>query len=190
MAERLRKRCATPGLLLGLVLPAALLAAPPGPLEPLYDSGASVPIAPYLAVPGVAQDQQGVGADRPRFPLTSTLVRGVLSHEVPVFDSRWLTQPLVITGTDRHSMAWVLMHRQRLEDIGAKVLVVEAFTPQHLALAQSLVPQLPMRPREGGWIEERLQAAGASVYPLLIGTDGVARQMLPLPSGSSAEVAP
>ena len=164
-------------LLLGAVHPAAV-AAPP--LEAVYDSGSTVPIAPYLAVPGNNPDNRDGVVHRPNFPLTSTLVRGVLPKEVPVFDARWLTQALVVTGTDRHSMAWLLLHQAQLEALGAKVLVVQAMTPQHLALAQSLVPQLPMWPRDGGWIEEQLRAAGAAVYPILIGTDGIARQILPV----------
>lgn len=174
-------RAAATALLLGLLGPAMVAAAP---LEAVYDSGKTVPITPYLAVPGNNPDNRDGVVHRPQFPITSALARGVLPKEVPVFDARWLTQALVVTGTDRHSMAWLLLHQAQLEAIGAKVLVVQALTPQHLALAQSLVPQLPMWPRDGGWIEERLRAAGAAFYPLVIGTDGIARQILPVVPGT------
>jgi integrating conjugative element protein (TIGR03765 family) len=152
-------------------------------LESVYDSGRSVPIAPYLAVAGNNPDN-GWQAET-RYPITSTLQRGVLPRAVPVFDASWLTHPLVVTGTDRHSMAWLLMHKQHLEDMNARVLVVEAHKGLQLAMAQSLVPLLPMWPRDDNWIEDRLRTAGASVYPLLIGTDGIARQILPLQRGVS-----
>lgn len=174
---------AATAMLLGVLVPAAVAAVP---LEALYDSGRSVPIAPYLAVPGNNADNRDGVAHKPQFPITSALTRGVLPREVPVFDARWLTQALVVTGTDRHSMAWLLLHRAQLETTGAKVLVVEAFTPQHFALAQSLVPELPMWPRDGRWIEDRLLAAGVAFYPLLIGTDGIARQILPMVRGATA----
>ena len=157
---------------------------PASALETVYDSGRSVPIAPYLAVPG--NNPNNGQQDGTKYPITSTLQRGVLPQDVPVFDARWLTHPLVVTGTDRHSMAWLLMHRQQLEDMNARVLVVEAHKAQQLAMAQSLVPQLPMWPRDDNWIEDRLRAAGARVYPLLIGTDGIARQILPLQRGVSS----
>ena len=163
-------------------------AAQIAPAEAVYDSGRSVPIQPYLAVPGSSPDAssgesgaEGPGGARPAvFPVTSSLKRGVLPHEVSVFDRSLLTQALVVTGTDRHSMAWLLLHRGRLAAMDAKVVVVQAHAPQHLALARSMLPGLPMVLRTSGWIEDRLRAAGAGVYPLLIGTDGMARQILPM----------
>lgn len=159
----------------GLAAQAALAAS----AEPVFDSGRSIPIAPYLAVPGsdgTVRGEQAPGA--PSFPITSSLHRGVLPQEVAVFDRGLLTQALVVTGTDRHSMAWMLLHRERLAAVDAKVVVVQAHTPQHFALARSMLPELPMLLRTSTWLEKRLLAAGAGVYPVLIGTDGMARQIL------------
>ncbi|RCW66199.1 DUF2859 domain-containing protein [Pseudorhodoferax soli] len=158
------------------------------PVEAVFDSGRSIPIQPYLAVPGSVPEAStgwdgGAASDGAKpgaFPVTSSLKRGVLPHEVPVFDRSLLTQALVVTGTDRHSMAWLLLHRARLAAIDAKVVVVQAHAPQYLALARSMLPGLPIVLRNSSWIEDRLRAAGADVYPLLIGTDGVARQILPM----------
>lgn len=167
------------------------------PVEAVFDSGRSIPIQPYLAVPGSSPEAAGSesGAERsgvppPVFPVTSSLRRGVLAHEVPVFDRSLLTQALVVTGTDRHSMAWLLLHRARLAAIDAKVVVVQAHAPQHLALARSMLPGLPIVLRNSRWIEDRLRAAGADVYPLLIGTDGKARQILPMDDTGLVLVAP
>jgi integrating conjugative element protein (TIGR03765 family) len=162
---------------LGLAAQAALAAS----VEPVFDSGRSIPIAPYLAVPGSDGTVRGEQAQSaPSFPITSSLSRGVLPQEVAVFDRSLLTQALVVTGTDRHSMAWMLLHRERMAAVDAKVVVVQAHTPQHLALARSLLPELPMLLRTSTWLEQRLLAAGAGVYPVLIGTDGMARQILPM----------
>jgi integrating conjugative element protein (TIGR03765 family) len=156
--------------------------------EPVFDSGRSIPIAPYLAVPGsdaTVRGEQAPGA--PSYPITSSLRRGVLPKEVAVFDRSLLTQALVITGTDRHSIAWMLLHRERLAAVDAKVVVVQAHTPQHLALARSMLPELPMLLRKSTWLEESLLAAGATVYPVLIGTDGMARQILPMDAAGGAD---
>lgn len=168
------------------------------PVEAVFDSGRSIPIQPYLAVPGSASEASTVsdggaasgGAKPGAFPVISSLKRGVLLHEVPVFDRSLLTQALVVTGTDRHSVAWLLLHRGRLAAIDAKVVVVQAHAPQHLALARSMLPGLPIVLRNSRWIEDRLRAAGADVYPLLIGTDGVARQILPMDDPGLVPVAP
>lgn len=168
------------------------------PVEAVFDSGRSIPIQPYLAVPGSSPEAaagsesgaKSIGVLPPVFPVTSSLRRGVLAHEVPVFDRSLLTQAMVVTGTDRHSMAWLLLHRGQLAAIDAKVVVVQAHAPQHLALARSMLPGLPMVLRNSHWIEERLRAAGADVYPLLIGTDGMARQILPMDDPGLVPVAP
>lgn len=162
---------------LGLAAQAALAAS----AEPVFDSGRSISIAPYLAVPGSDATVRGEPATgAPAFPITSQLHRGVLPQEVAVFDRSLMTQALVVTGTDRHSMAWMLLHRERLVAVDAKVVVVQAHAPQHLALARSMLPELPMLLRMSTWLEGRLLAAGANVYPVLIGTDGIARQILPM----------
>lgn len=168
------------------------------PVEAVFDSGRSIPIQPYLAVPGSSPEAAAgpysgakrIGVLPPAFPVTSSLRRGVLAHEVHVFDRSLLTQALVVTGTDRHSMAWLLLHRGRLAAIDAKVVVVQAHAPQHLALARSMLPGLPIVVRSSRWIEDRLRAAGADVYPLLLGTDGVARQILPMDDTGLVPVAP
>lgn len=164
------------------------------PLEQIYDSGQSVPVAPYMS--GLVNTQpDGEGNVKPgqRFPILTRLRQAALAQEVQVLDPKWLTQPMVLIGIDRHSLAWLLMHQDQLAAMHAKVLVVQALEPRHIRMAQAVVPNLEFLPHEGPWLEARLREAGAGVYPLLIGTDGVARQILPFPVPNpkvAAEVRP
>lgn len=151
------------------------------PLEQIFDSGQAVPVAPYMS--GLVNTEpQGEGNVKPgqRFPILTRLRQAALAQEVQVLDPRWLTQPMVLIGIDKHSLAWLLMHQDLLAAMHAKVLVVQALEPRHIRMAQAVVPTLDFLPQEGPWLEARLREAGAGVYPLLIGTDGVARQILPL----------
>jgi integrating conjugative element protein (TIGR03765 family) len=152
------------------------------PLEQIYDSGRSVPIAPYMSgLVNTEPDGQGNVKPGQRFPILTRLRQAALAQEVQVLDPRWLTQPIALIGIDRHSLAWLLMHQDQLAAMHAKVLVIQALEPRHIRMAQAVVPRLDFLPQEGPWLEARLREAGAGVFPLLIGTDGVARQILPLP---------
>lgn len=152
------------------------------PLEQIFDSGQSVPIAPYMSgLVNTEPDGQGNVKPGQRFPILTRLRQAALAQEVQVLDPRWLTQPIALIGIDRHSLAWLLMHQDQLAAMHAKVLVIQALEPRHIRMAQAVVPHLEFLPQEGPWLEERLREAGAGVFPLLIGTDGVARQILPLP---------
>jgi integrating conjugative element protein (TIGR03765 family) len=164
---------------------AALLAALPAGsqshadgLDVLYDSGSSIPLAPYLSeIVSVGAEQavmQGLA-----FPIRSTLRPGVLATEgTQAIDPRWLVQPMFIVAADARSMRWLEYNQSRLAKLRAVGLVVQADTPGEFKVVQRVAQGLPVAPETGDWLAERLQAVGAGVYPLLVQSDGRVFQIL------------
>ncbi len=156
----------------------ATVAEPGARLEMLYDSGASVPLAPYLADLVSTGSQQAVMQDL-AFPIRSALQPGVLAAEgIPVFDPKWLVQPMFIVAADARSMRWLEYNQPRLAQLHAVGLVVQADTPAEFKVVQRVAQGLPVAPVTGEWLAERLQAAGAGVYPVLVQPDGRVYQAL------------
>lgn len=139
----------------------------------------SVPAVSYYSglISGV--DQPGVGAGA-QFPLTPTLLQpGVLKESsVPVFNPKWMTQPLAIVGDDKGSEQWLKLHLGRLLSLQATVIVVSAASEKRFKDIQRQANALPIVSDSGHWLQSRLAAAHVTVYPVLIGLDGKARQII------------
>lgn len=167
-------------------------------LEVIYDSGHGVPASPYLAylVSVVsAADAADTGENvMPglRFPISTRLRADVLPAEkegAPVLDAQWQAQPVFLVGADARSLGWLAFNRWRLLRAAAWGLVVQADDALAFRAVQSIAPDLKFAPLSGDWLDSRLIAAGVAVYPILIDTDGIARQALPAdrygPSGAA-----
>lgn len=179
---------AAPVLLLTLGVSAlplrAELARPPTPgvsspqtaLRVLHDSGRGVPLATYIAqLVGAAEENTVL--PQTVFPYHTALAPGVLTREgMPVLDAAWLTQPMVIVSADDRSMRWLAFNRERLQQLHAVALVVQAQNAQAFKALQQLA-DLPIAPETSPWLAQRLIKAHAGVYPLLIHTDGRAYQI-------------
>lgn len=139
----------------------------------------SVPAVSYYSALISGADQPGVGAGI-QFPLTSNLLQpGVLKPSaVPVFNPKWMTQTLAIVGDDKGSEEWLKLHLERLLSLQATVIVVSAASEKRFKDIQRQANALPIVPDSGHWLQSRLAAAQVTVYPVLIGLDGQARQII------------
>ncbi|QIL80324.1 DUF2859 domain-containing protein [Diaphorobacter sp. HDW4A] len=137
----------------------------------------TVPAAPYYSAIVQGDGQEGV-LHGVRFPLRPALLRpGVLPSEgIPVFGGKWMTQSLALVGDDAASRQWLALHLERLLSLGTAVIVVAAASEGQFKELQRQVAGLAIAPDTGVWLQQRLATAGAGVYPLFIGVDGLARQ--------------
>lgn len=151
----------------------------PEALQQVFAGDDSVPAAPYFAALIAGDEQDGVGEGY-RFPMQSQLLQpGVLTAEgLPVFNPKWMTQTLAVVGDDSASLKWLALHQKRLASLNTTVLVVSAQSEQSFKDLQKLVSGLPIVPDTGVWLQCRLVAARVPVYPLFIGLDGRARQVI------------
>lgn len=150
----------------------------PEALQQVFAGDDSVPAAPYFAALIAGDEQDGVGEGY-RFPMQSHLLQpGVLAAEVPVFNPQWMTQTLAIVGDDSASLKWLTLHQKRLASLNTTVIVVSAASEESFKGLQKLVDGLAIVPDSGVWLQSRLVAARAPVYPLFIGLDGKARQVI------------
>jgi len=147
-------------------------------LQVLHDSGRSVPFAPLIAQLVAGDDEESV-LEGISFPFATRLQPKVLRQAgLQVLDPAWLTQPIAIVGTDAVSQQWLKFNYDTLLQLGSVVLVVQAQHPQAFKQVQSLVQPMGLAPELSPWLAERLHAAGAGVYPVLVHTDGRAYQLL------------
>lgn len=161
-----------------LCLPWPVLAGPGNSGQPLQEinAGPAVPVAPYLSHLLAGQDQPLVGVE---FPLVSRLKPGRLKTGLgPVLDSRWLTEPVFVVGSDESSMAWLARHADALRRLGASGVVLAAQNVTAFKRVQQLANEhsLPITHGPDRWLEQRLISQGAAVLPLLILLDGHATQ--------------
>ena len=150
-------------------------------LAVIYDSGHTQPIAPFLEVFGSADDipQQSpvpikppLGAADPQawLPIQSPgLTPGPVrprSHDRP------FARPFFLIGSDARSRQWLQDHRERLKEIGAVGMLVQAETVEDLRLVAELANGLLILPASATDIA---QALGLSHYPVLISSKGIAQ---------------
>ena len=175
-------------LCVGAALLAASIAALAGPtatrpdepvtLTVIHDSGRAIPHAPYLTYLTAGHGGSGVLPGF-RFPIRARLGAGVLHQDaIEVFDAQWLTQPMFVLGTDRASVLWLKHNRARLSAMGAWGVVIAAPDAPSFKTLQGFAEGIPLAPSQGPWLDRRLAKAGVNAYPVLIGTDGRAHQIL------------
>jgi integrating conjugative element protein (TIGR03765 family) len=151
-----------------------------GGLDVIYDSGRCVPASPFLAyLVSLADAPEGVPVmPGLRFPIVSRLNPGILQRQRQVFDARWMADPVFVLGADSGSLRWLGVNRLPLVRLGAWGLVAQAADAGQFRLIQASAPELKFAPVSGDWFDARLIGKGVTVYPVLIDTDGVARQNL------------
>ena len=150
-----------------------------GALTVIYDSGETTPLAPFLEVfdEGPAQNdwpQQNpvtpnLGAADPErlLPIRSP---GLTSGRVEPRDiKRPFARPFFLIGSDGLSREWFAAHRDRLAEIGAVGMLVEAQTLDDLRAIAAIADGLPIIPASASDIAETL---GLSHYPVLITKKG------------------
>ena len=144
----------------------------------IFANDHAVPAAPYYAAMIAGEKQNGVEAGY-KFPMRSVALQpGVLAKEVQVLSPRWLTQPIAIVGDDFASMEWLKLHLERLQSLKTTVIVVTADSEESFKTVQQLVEGLPIVPDSGQWLQGRLKQAGVTAYPVYIGLNGKAQQLI------------
>ena len=172
-----------PGALLATALACAAGTTVTRPDQPvqltvIHDSGHAIPLAPYLSYLTAGSGQPGVLPDF-QFPIRAPITAGVLTTEdIVVFEARWLTQPMFVLGADQASALWLRHNHERLSAMGAWGVVIAAPDKASFKALQQFSEGIPLAPSQGSWLGGRLAEAGVNAYPVLIGTDGRARQIL------------
>ncbi|MGH8647539.1 MAG: PFL_4695 family integrating conjugative element protein, partial [Gammaproteobacteria bacterium] len=137
------------------------------------------PIGPYLArlAPRAShghQPQQPPAAQSGRaYPLAHHLPIRSPSLSPGTVEARHhptrLLQPLFLVGTDPRSLAWLEANRERLEQMGAIGMLVQADNEAELKQAIAAAQGLPLIPASG---EAFATALGIRHYPVLITREG------------------
>ncbi|MCG7953144.1 MAG: integrating conjugative element protein [Candidatus Thiodiazotropha endolucinida] len=145
----------------------------------IYDNGNTQPIAPFLEAFESADDspqqspiptkpQLGAADPKALLPIRSPgLTPGRVetrSHERP------FTRPFFLIGSDARSRKWLQTHRNRLKEIGAVGMLVQADTVEDLRTTATLAEGLSILPASGSDIA---QALGITHYPVLITPHGI-----------------
>ena len=148
-------------------------------LTVIHDSGNTQTIAPFLEVfqthDGLPQQSQvpngpQLGAADPKawLPIQSLdLTPGTVqarAHDRP------FTRPFFLIGSDSRSQQWLQTHRERLKEIGAVGMLVQAETMDDLRTIATLADGLSILPASGSDIAKVLSV---SHYPVLISPHGI-----------------
>jgi len=148
-------------------------------LTVIYDSGNTRPLAPYLKV----FETQGTEPARAPPPKPPALGVADLNRLLPIRSpsltpgpverqavSRPFTRPFFLIGSDPLSLDWLARHCERLAEIGAVGMLVQADTVDDLRAIAELAAGLPILPASASDIA---RALGLSHYPVLITRTGL-----------------
>lgn len=151
-------------------------------LTVIYDSGTTQPLAPFLEVFGEAP------AAAPRLPQPAgQLGAAELSRLLPIQtpeltpgpvtprllqlpNGGTLARPFFLIGADIQSRQWLSAHRDRLQEIGAVGMLVEAGSETDLEVIAEIARGLPIMPAPAADIA---RALGLKHIPVLISRRGI-----------------
>ena len=145
----------------------------------IHDSGDTRSIAPFLEAfetseitppqnQTIQQPQLGAADPETLLPIRSLgLTPGPVE---PKTHDRPFTRPFFLIGSDSLSRQWLLQHRDRLEEIGAVGMLVQADTQEDLWAIARLAAGLPVMPASASDIANAL---GILHYPVLISPRGI-----------------
>ncbi|MCP4390972.1 MAG: integrating conjugative element protein [bacterium] len=162
------------GIIIGC-LPALAGAA----LTVIYDSGETQPIAPFLDAfessettaperPAIKPPQLGAADLATLLPIRSPgLTPGPVQ---PKTHDRPFARPFFLIGSDALSRQWLLEHRERLKEIGAVGMLIQADTQDDLQIIAELAAGLSIMPASASDIAKALDI---SHYPVLITRHGI-----------------
>jgi len=165
------------GRCIGLVVVLVPLVAQ-AELTVIYDSGNTQPLAPFLEViESIEAPQQqsaptnnplGVADINTLLPIKSPgLSPGPIQ---PQAVKRPFTRPFFLIGSDALSKQWLSQYRDRLLEIGAVGMLVQAETAADLEAIAKIGHGLQIMPASGSDIA---QALGIKHYPVLVSKEGI-----------------
>ncbi|MFC1602930.1 integrating conjugative element protein [Pseudomonadota bacterium] len=147
-------------------------------LTVIYDSGNTQPLAPFLEViedietpqqqPAPSNNQLGAADINTLLPIKSpSLSPGQVQ---PQAVNRPFTRPFFLIGSDALSRQWLSQYRDRLLEIGAVGMLVQAETASDLEAIAKIGKGLQIMPASGADIA---QALGIKHYPVLVSKEGI-----------------
>lgn len=148
----------------------------------IYDSGDTRPLAPYLDIIDLTEPATNplsvTGTpNRPRLGAADVQVllpiRSPGLNPGPVQSrphDRPFSRPFFLIGSDDRSRQWLVEYRERLKEIGAVGMLVQAETLEDLRAIARLAGGLPILPASAVDIATVL---GISHYPVLITPQGI-----------------
>ncbi len=151
-------------------------------LTTIYDSGATQPLAPLLEVFGAAppaaprlpqpSGQPGAAELPYRLPIrTPELTPGpVAARPLQLPNGATLPRPFFLIGADLRSRQWLALHRERLQEIGAVGMLVEAESKADLEAIAATARGLQILPAPATDIARVL---GLRHIPVLISRRGI-----------------
>jgi integrating conjugative element protein (TIGR03765 family) len=155
----------------------------PTMLQILYDSGATVPLAPLLESSGLdGEEQPAVPENTPIEPLMSQalhqrntiaspgLTPGTQARIATGKAGTVLPRPLFLVGADEFSLNWLREHRERLMHIGAVGLIVQADSDADIEAVRAVAGKLQLAAGSGAMLARHF---GITHYPVLIGPEWI-----------------
>src|SRR3569833_23032 len=141
--------------------------------QTIYDSGETLPIAPYYERLAPDDDTPIPAAPTARehdlLPIrTPELSPGEVAAR-PLYRPA-LTRPLFLIGSDARSLAWLMRQRTRLRTLHAIGLLVQAESPADLARVARAAGGLSIMPASATTVA---QALNLKHYPVLIQSTGI-----------------
>lgn len=137
----------------------------------IYDSGDTLPIAPYLPKRSEPQPKQPkpLSANKAfQLPIeTPSMSPGAVT--VTAKPLKYLQQPLFLVGTDARSKAWLEAKREQLVKLNAVGLLIQADTWKDIQTMQALAKGLRLIPASADSFAKPL---ALKHYPVLISKDG------------------
>jgi integrating conjugative element protein (TIGR03765 family) len=158
-----------------LCMPAIALAE----LTVIYDSGNTRPIAPYLEAFGPADEMQQPGPPPAAPQLGAADAQSLLPIKSPGLTpgpvqarqhDKPFSRPFFLIGSDSRSRQWLRDHGERLREIGAVGMLVQAETLEDLRSIAQLADGNAITPASASDIAKAL---GISHYPVLITSQGI-----------------
>jgi integrating conjugative element protein (TIGR03765 family) len=150
-------------------------------LEVIYDSGDTQPLAPFLEVfaetptpwAAVRSGNDLGAADATRLlPIRSPgLTPGLVARrQVKLSDPGRIPRPFFLIGSDLRSREWLATHRDRLEQLGAVGMLVQAESVEDLEAMARIAGGLPILPASATDIA---RALGLEHFPVLVSRRGI-----------------
>lgn len=145
----------------------------------IYDSGHTQPIAPFLKIFESANKTSQQSSIPTKLQLGAADPQAWLPVRSPGFTSgpvqarlhdRPFARPFFLIGSDARSRKWLQNHRERLKEIGAVGMLVQADTLDDLRTIAKLADGLSILPASASDIANAL---GISHYPVLISAHGI-----------------
>lgn len=164
-------------LALGLTILAGRASAE---LEVIYDSGATQPLAPFLAILG--ESPSSPAPPHPPDPGVTDIARlvpirspgltpgPVTPRPLELPSGASLSRAMFLIGSDSGSLQWLVEHRERLRHLNAVGMLVQADTVRDLEVVAELADGLPILPAPA---DDIARALGIRHIPVLISRHGI-----------------